>query len=229
MSYSLILSCEHAGNFIPKPFQKYFTGAEDILNSHKGWDPGAAEIADFLQKKLKAPLFQNRNSRLLIEYNRSLNHPDLFSVFSFEMSLDEKNQLVKQYKIYRTNLMKLINVKLSHNFQVLHLAVHSFTPILNGQERAADLGILFDPERLAELVFSRKWKTLLQLEKPSWSIRHNYPYAGKDDGLTTYLRSIFQHNYLGIELEVNQKYYNTAEFEQIKHALVQSLQMFFST
>jgi hypothetical protein len=37
-------------------------------------------------------------------------------------------------------------------------------------------------------------------------VRYNYPYLGKMDGFTTYLRKQFISNYIGIELEVNQKY-----------------------
>ena len=37
-------------------------------------------------------------------------------------------------------------------------------------------------------------------------MRYNYPYLGKADGFTTYLRKQFQTHYLGIEIEINQKY-----------------------
>jgi hypothetical protein len=37
-------------------------------------------------------------------------------------------------------------------------------------------------------------------------VRRNYPYAGKADGLTAYLRRLFPGAaYLGVELEVNQQ------------------------
>jgi len=38
-------------------------------------------------------------------------------------------------------------------------------------------------------------------------VRRNYPYAGKSDGLTAFLRRRFPAEvYIGIELEINQKY-----------------------
>ena len=38
-------------------------------------------------------------------------------------------------------------------------------------------------------------------------MRRNYPYAGKGDGLTSYLRRRFPPGaYVGIELEVNQRH-----------------------
>ena len=45
-------------------------------------------------------------------------------------------------------------------------------------------------------------------QNPELKIRFNYPYLGKADGFTTYLRKIFPENYIGIELEVNQKFVN---------------------
>ena len=37
-------------------------------------------------------------------------------------------------------------------------------------------------------------------------VRRNYPYAGKGDGLTSYLRKRFPRTaYVGVELEVNQR------------------------
>jgi hypothetical protein len=38
-------------------------------------------------------------------------------------------------------------------------------------------------------------------------VRRNYPYAGKGDGLTRWFRQHLQPDvYVGIELEINQKY-----------------------
>jgi hypothetical protein len=41
---------------------------------------------------------------------------------------------------------------------------------------------------------------------PKWSVRRNYPYLGRSDGLTTYLRRRFDRDrYVGVEIEVNQR------------------------
>lgn len=52
----------------------------------------------------------------------------------------------------------------------------------------------------------------------------NVPYNGADDGFTTYLREQFPADkYLGIEIEVNQKYAGTEEMSVIRSALSNSL------
>jgi hypothetical protein len=44
------------------------------------------------------------------------------------------------------------------------------------------------------------------------SIEFNKPYLGIDDGLTTYLRTIYPDSrYAGIEIEINQKFVDTPE------------------
>ena len=45
------------------------------------------------------------------------------------------------------------------------------------------------------------------LSAPALKVRRNYPYTGKSDGFTAYLRRRFPPAaYLGIELEINQKH-----------------------
>jgi len=91
--------------------------------------------------------------------------------------------------------------------RVIHVSSHSFTPVLDGVVRDADVGLLYDPARKAEAAFVLRWKTALESHAPDWRIRRNYPYTGTNDGLTTYLRTRFpDHLYAGIELEINQKH-----------------------
>ena len=52
-----------------------------------------------------------------------------------------------------------------------------------------------------------RFKQLLAARRPDLAIRKNYPYLGKSDGFTTSLRKKWDATvYLGIELEVNQRW-----------------------
>jgi predicted N-formylglutamate amidohydrolase len=83
--------------------------------------------------------------------------------------------------------------------------VHSFVPRVEGRNRAADVGILYDPARTGERAFCSRWKRALETIDPKLRVRRNYPYLGKSDGLVTHLRKVFGgRRYVGIELEVNQ-------------------------
>jgi len=72
--------------------------------------------------------------------------------------------------------------------------------------RRADVGLLYDPGRRGEVQLCARWKAALANMAPELRVRRNYPYAGRGDGLTCYLRKRFSPGvYVGIELEVNQK------------------------
>lgn len=52
----------------------------------------------------------------------------------------------------------------------------------------------------------------------------NYPYLGKSDGFTTSLRKQFPFQYIGIELEINQKsLQNQTTLDEINQKLSKSV------
>ncbi|MEZ5944097.1 MAG: N-formylglutamate amidohydrolase [Planctomycetaceae bacterium] len=203
---TLVFSCEHGGNEVPKAYRHLFVGADAVLASHRGWDPGTLPLAKFLAQKFNAPLVSSTVTRLLVELNRSRHHRSLFSDWSKPLPPAEKEQVLgKYYYPYRTQLTELIAQRIAAKQRVLHISVHSFTPELNGQKRNFEIGLLYDPTRKPEQEFCLKWQQQLESLAPDWRIRRNAPYRGAADGLTTALRKQFHEtDYLGIELEVNQ-------------------------
>jgi len=201
----LILSCEHGGCEIPKPYAPLFKAHRKRLQSHEGVDLGALNYANALSKKLKAPLYSNTISRLLIETNRSLHHRSVFSDITATLPKPEKEALIQTiYLPHRKAIENDIKESLKRVQRVVHIACHSFTPVLNGSKRDLDIGLLYDPKRTFENDFCMHWQRQLQSSTP-WVVRRNHPYKGNADGLTTYLRKLFSPTqYLGIELETNQ-------------------------
>lgn len=202
----LFVSCEHGGNQVPPAYRALFSGQQERLDSHCGYDLGALTLARTLAMGLAAPLEKSETTRLLVDLNRSLPSRSLFSALTQQLDRREKKQLVEQYYLpYRTVVRKRISDMIADGAQVVHLSVHTFTPQLNGQVRQAELGLLYDPGRTAEKRFSQQWRQLLQQWLPNLRVRCNYPYRGTADGLVRALRSeLSPEDYLGIELEVNQ-------------------------
>lgn len=199
----VILSCEHGGNEIPEIYRKVFHGHEEELQSHRGWDIGALKLAKQLSVSWEAPLHYATTSRLLVELNRSLHHPNLFSKFTKTLPLSEKLHILKQfYHPYRTKVEAFIRNLMQAKVQVIHISVHSFTPVLEGIERKADIGLLYDPAT-EEKHFCEAWKNEI-MATSLMKVRLNYPYKGTADGFTSYLRKQLPKGYMGIELEVNQ-------------------------
>jgi predicted N-formylglutamate amidohydrolase len=202
----LIVTCEHGGNEIPENQQHLFLSNRAILQTHKGLDMGALDLYNHL-KPLSNFSICSTTSRLLIELNRSLHHKNLFSEFSKKLSKVEKKVLITSYySVYRNTVETTIRNYIQEGNEVVHISVHTFTPVLNSIVRNCDIGLLYNSSLQNEKAFSHQLKKRILEQNPLLNVRFNYPYLGKMDGFTTYLRKQFPNNYIGIEIEVNQKY-----------------------
>jgi predicted N-formylglutamate amidohydrolase len=225
---SIIITCEHGGNQIPNEYQYLFEGAQERLMTHQGWDIGALDLAKIFADKFSDFIFYSEVSRLLIELNRSLHSQYLFSDLSKRLNPhDKENVLAKYYFPYRLQVEETINKLIHDGYCVIHISVHSFTPVLDNEIRKTDLGLLYHPHRLVEKQFCTSWKQKINEMNPEYKIRMNYPYLGKADGFMTFLRkSLHSKKYIGFELEVNQKYFTDDKFKfpQLCDLLILSLQ-----
>jgi predicted N-formylglutamate amidohydrolase len=205
---TVIVTCEHGGNRIPAPYRSLFRGHEALLETHRGYDPGALVMARQLAAALRAPLVSSTVSRLLVDLNRSVGHPQLFSVATRRASRAVRAGIVAQHYLpYRAEVERVVGKSVARGKRVVHVSSHSFTPVLDGDVRRADVGLLYDPARGGEVALCARWKARLASASTDLRVRRNYPYAGKGDGLTSYLRRRFpQDKYVGIELEINQKF-----------------------
>jgi predicted N-formylglutamate amidohydrolase len=166
-------------------------------------------------------------SRLLIDLNRSIGHPQLFSAATRGAPATVRDAIVAQYyRPYRAEVERLVRQAVARGRRVIHISSHSFTAELDGKVRRADVGLLYDPGRHGEAELCARWKASLAAFAPELRVRRNYPYAGKGDGLTSHLRLRFpQRDYVGIELEVNQRIVFAAgrRWTALRRALVESL------
>ncbi len=221
----LFLSCEHAVNTIPPVYQYLFKQHEALLQTHRAIDVGAMDIMMDLHRVFACDYTHATVSRLLIDCNRSLTHSHCFSEFTKQLPEKEKKQLVDQYYLpYRQQTETNIAHHIAQGYQVLHLSIHSFTPVLQGVTRNASLGLLYDPKRHGEKEVARQWRSILA-QQTNYRIRMNYPYKGNGDGFTTYLRKCHpERDYLGLELEMNQSLVeNKEELSTLALALSTSL------
>ena len=196
-SKRILISCEHGGAKIPRPFSGRFHCPQSIVKSHRGFDYGALDIARAISSDLGAPLLKNEVTRLLIDLNRSPENPDRTSRWSSRFTDSLDSQI---YRPYWDSAFKF-----TAHAPVIHLSVHSFTPVLKGKSRPWNAGILFDPDRPREAALARHLRSRLKQNAPLRKIGFNVPYAGIEDGLTQSLRkSRAPSRYIGIELEFNQ-------------------------
>ena len=198
-----LFTCEHGGRGVPAEYGALFAGADAVLESHRGWDPGALAVFEALAPALADAAFAATTTRLLVDLNRSLHHPGVFSEFTRPLPGEARREIAARWwRPWRDAVRGQVATWRATGYRVRHFSVHSFTPALDGKVRNADIGLLYDPARRREREWCRRWRELLQGR--GWRVRLNYPYRGTADGHTTALRRLFPSGYAGIELELNQ-------------------------
>ena len=225
----LLITCEHGGNRVPSRYRRMFEGLKRQLSTHRGYDLGALVMAMEIATSFSAPLISATVTRLLVDLNRSIGHRDLHSEATRHASPDELQRiLVTYYLPYRAQAEELVGTAVALGRRVIHISSHSFTPRLNGEVRTADIGLLYDPGRPAEADACARWKAALRRTAPALRVRRNYPYAGKNDGLTSHLRRRYPPSaYVGIELEINQVHVIGARgrWARLRAVVVESLRV----
>jgi predicted N-formylglutamate amidohydrolase len=203
----LLLTCEHGGNRVPRGEAALFAGRSALLRSHLGYDPGALAVARSLARRLQAPLLAATTTRLLVDANRSPGNPRVFSSLTRGLPPPERERLLaRHHRPHWRAVRRALGRLLAGGGPVLHVAVHSFAPVLRGRPRRTDLGLLYDPARPAERALCARWRALLRRADPTLRVRRNYPYRGRSDGLTTALRRHTPaRQYRGIEIEISQR------------------------
>lgn len=220
-----LVSCEHGGNFVPAEYARLFRGAGKILDSHRGMDLGALEVAAALGRRLKVTPITATTTRLLVDLNRSLHHRAVFSDYSRGLSSTERAEvLAKYYLPYRSRVEREVERALEGGALVMHVAAHSFTPVLKGETRNCDIGFLYDPARRCERAFIDVWRLELAARAPRLRLRRNYPYRGTSDALVTHLRRRHGTRYAGVELEVNQTHVGTELWPELVAVAAESLE-----
>lgn len=224
---SLVFSCEHGGHRVPAAHTTLFAGAAAVLASHRGWDPGALVLARQFAAAFAAPLFAATTTRLLVDLNRSPGHRQLFSEFTRGLPRRARDELMaRHYRPHRDAVEAAVAQHLAAHGRVLHIASHSFTPVWHGVLRPVDVAWLYDPRRAAEARFAARWMAALAVRAPELRLRRNHPYQGRCDGLASLLRTrAGDGRYLGIELEVNQRFaaQGGAVWKRLRADLVASL------
>ena len=219
----LMLTCEHASNHLPAAFKK--TIPANVQESHRTYDIGALAVFRKLVRFAKPEFHcEGKFSRLFVDLNRTITNKSAFSEYYEDLESRDKAAAEKAraqasayWKEYRNDVEKFVQQNIGPSAdsagsptlktEIVHLGIHSFTPVLNGKVRNADIGILYDPARPQERAYAQVIKDEIKRLYPAMKVRFNYPYKGSSDGLTTTLRKKFGARYAGIEIEINQKFF----------------------
>ena len=144
-----VLVADHAGNAIPRALDDLGLNAED-RRRHIAWDIGVAGLGEALAERLGAPLIRQRYSRLVIDCNRDPGRADAIpeisdgSTIPGNAELGERHRDARVAAIHRPYHAAIANVLTSAARPPLLVALHSFTPAMNGFARPWHAGVLHD-------------------------------------------------------------------------------------
>lgn len=224
--FKWIITCEHATNHVPPLLEESLGKHRSVLSSHRAYDRGALEVATELAAITDAPLIAAPFTRLAVDTNRSPFNPSRFSSYSRALGHEAMFTLERTcYYPFRTTVEHVIAAEIDRGAVVLHISMHSFTPVLRGISRNADIGLLYDPTRIGEVTFARSLKAALSATITPARIRYNYPYTGVSDGMAAWLRKKHgAEQYIGLEFEINQRLTRlTSQWEQYKKLFRESI------
>lgn len=229
---SVLITAEHASNAIPSRWAGLFERDPGALKTHRAWDPGSVLLARALAEALGATLMVGRWSRLLVDLNRSEHHPRRFSEFTKGLSDAEREELTRA--IWRPHWKAYADFVRGAPGRVVHLACHSFTPVLEGRARTTDIGVLHDPSRPDEDAFCKQLQKAVRRQAQDLAVHRNRPYKGTSDGIGAWHRRVFDDSKLiTLEIELNQRFAEGAEAVRVRDAIVRaavgSLQSFESS
>jgi predicted N-formylglutamate amidohydrolase len=178
-----VIVCDHASNRIPEDYTS-FGFAEDALQTHIAWDPGALAVARLLSAKLDAPLFWPDASRLIIDCNRAPDASSLIVTESEGRPVPANRVLSEHERSRRLDLIHApyhdaidgcLDHRMAEERPTALIAIHSYTPVYFGKARPWQVGILFDDDRrLADLLIGG-----LKVD-PALTVGINQPYSPAD-------------------------------------------------
>lgn len=208
-----VLTCEHASNRVPEPLAASAADAP-WLETHWGYDPGAAEVTRTLHERSGSTAILSRFSRLVCDPNRAVDHPDWVRAeveghaLSFNVGLDAAERERRQrlyHDPYHAAIDEALGARVARGGDVLLFSVHSYTPVYLGQVREMEAGVLFNDheavaERFADALREEGFVTAL-----------NEPYSGRTGMIFSAQRHGETHNVIYLELEVRQDLIGTPE------------------
>lgn len=137
---ALVITCEHGGPDVPRPYAAVFAGHAALLASHRGWDAGALELARRMAGANGVPLYAATTTRQLVDLNRSIGHRQLFSPLTRALPPATRQGIVERhYRPHRDRVVADIAGHVKAGRRVVHIASHSYTPVLDGVARRADV------------------------------------------------------------------------------------------
>lgn len=188
-----LILCDHSSKRVPKSLKGLGISKKE-LSRHIGWDIGTEDIGVHMCKTLDMPGVFSGYSRLVIDLNR---HPD-----SHECIIEKSDhtpipanigitpaarrmRMREVYEPYQKEVGRQIDRLVKKHKTPLIIAIHSYTPKMDGKKRPWHIAILWNGQKKIATKVLRE----LRQQNPKLIVGDNEPYTMQDGrywGLTVY-------------------------------------------
>ncbi|MBF0250489.1 MAG: N-formylglutamate amidohydrolase [Alphaproteobacteria bacterium] len=179
----LVIVTDHASRRVPRALDRLGL-ADEHFDKHIAFDIGADMITRRLADRLNARAVLGTYSRLVIDLNRQPGDPGCIPEVSDRVPIPanqglDARQAACRIETLHTPYHEAVNREIANVWRrdgrpPALFSIHSFTPTLNGQDRAWDIGVLWnrDPRMPVPLIeHLRRWEGL--------RVGDNEPYSGR--------------------------------------------------
>lgn len=178
---SILLVCDHASRRFPRAVADL--GLDPVARrSHLAWDIGAGDLTRRLSDALSVTAVLAGYSRLIVDCNRDLLDTEAFLEYGDGVMIPGNRHLTPADRLARSEAIfrpyhRAIHAEIRRLVAAGRvpavLAIHSFTPVLNGVSRPWEVGILWDADRrVADILIP-------ELRRAGFVVGDNEPYSGR--------------------------------------------------
>jgi len=213
---AFLFSCENATCAVPEAYREIFRGAEDVVASTEGWEPGSLNLAQGFAMKFRTPLVHGDVTRLLIDFEK--DGDERWSRFSIKLPEATRVKVAERHeKPFRTMLRQRIAEDLRRHEAVLHVMVHT--------DAATDGRVTMESPKGAVLTekIAAAWRLRLHAD----DLDARYFRDSDVSGLSAALSGEFPpEQYAQLRLNVSQSFFLEGRpwrWETLKKRLLESL------
>jgi len=177
----VLLVCDHASRRFPKALGDL--GLDPVARRcHLALDIGAGALTRQLARGLGVTAVSCQYSRLIVDCNRQLMDPGAFLEYGDGIVVPGNRNLRAQDRQQRADAIywpyhRAIDAEIERLLIVgqppVIISLHSFTPVMNGESRTWEMGVLWDQDRRTAEIF------IHDLRAAGYLVGDNEPYSGK--------------------------------------------------
>lgn len=225
----ILLNCEHASRLFPASLGDM--GLDPFARRcHLAVDIGAGALTEALAESLGVTAILANYSRLIIDCNRELMDPTAFLEYGDGIVVPGNRNLHQKEKDERAEAIywpyhKAVEEQIARLKSIgpppVFIAIHSFTPVLNGEARPWQMGVLWDKDEEMRSIF------LEVLRDAGYFVGDNEPYSGKAPMDFTIDHHAEARGLRHIGIEIRQDMVDSkegvAEVAAVMHKLIESI------